>query len=75
MTTVADYVAVIDINRTDDELLDLCAQRGVAFVPFFAIAGARREAGAARDHDAAVPVGGHADGCHRPVIGQTHVHE
>jgi pyridoxine 4-dehydrogenase len=44
----------IDINRTDDELLKTCAQRGVAFVPFFAIAGAQREAGATSDHTEAV---------------------
>ena len=41
----------IDTNRTDDELLRLCAQRGVAFVPFFAIAGTQREAGPTRDHN------------------------
>jgi pyridoxine 4-dehydrogenase len=44
----------IDNNRTDDGLLKLCAERGVAFVPFFALAGARREAGAAGDHSEAV---------------------
>lgn len=44
----------IDTNRTDDELLKICAQRGVAFVPFFAIAGAQREAGAIRDHNEAI---------------------
>ncbi|GAA3233800.1 aldo/keto reductase [Dactylosporangium siamense] len=44
----------IDINRTDDELVRICAQRGVAFVPFFAIAGAQREAGATHDHDEAI---------------------
>jgi pyridoxine 4-dehydrogenase len=41
-------------NRADDALLKLCAQRGVAFVPFFALAGARREAGAVGDHAEAV---------------------
>ncbi|GGR52592.1 oxidoreductase [Actinoplanes ianthinogenes] len=35
--------------RGDDELLRVCGERGIAFVPFFAIAGTRREAGAARD--------------------------
>jgi aryl-alcohol dehydrogenase-like predicted oxidoreductase len=44
----------IDTNRTDDELLKLCAQRGVAFVPFFAIAGTQREAGPTRDHNEAI---------------------
>jgi pyridoxine 4-dehydrogenase len=44
----------IDINRTDDELLKTCAARGVAFVPFFAIAGTQREAGATGDHNEAI---------------------
>jgi pyridoxine 4-dehydrogenase len=44
----------IDHNRTDDELLKMCAERGVAFVPFFAIAGAQREAGATDDHNEAI---------------------
>ncbi len=44
----------IDVKRTDDALVDVCAARGIAFVPFFAIAGAQREAGAAADHSAAV---------------------
>ncbi|MFJ2635234.1 oxidoreductase [Streptomyces sp. NPDC087422] len=30
----------------DDDFLDLCGEQGVAFVPFFAIAGAGRESGA-----------------------------
>jgi pyridoxine 4-dehydrogenase len=44
----------IDHNRTDDELVTTCAERGVAFVPFFAIAGAHREAGATDDHNEAI---------------------
>jgi aryl-alcohol dehydrogenase-like predicted oxidoreductase len=40
----------IDNNRGDDELLRVCGERGIAFVPFFAIAGAQREAGAAETH-------------------------
>jgi pyridoxine 4-dehydrogenase len=40
----------IDTNRGDDELLKICGERGVAFVPFFAIAGPQREAGAAESH-------------------------
>jgi aryl-alcohol dehydrogenase-like predicted oxidoreductase len=44
----------IDHNRTDDELLKTCAQQGIAFVPFFAIAGAQREAGATDDHTEAI---------------------
>jgi pyridoxine 4-dehydrogenase len=41
-------------NRKDEALLRACGERGIAFVPFFAIAGAGREAGAGADHDAAV---------------------
>ncbi|MFB9238862.1 aldo/keto reductase [Plantactinospora siamensis] len=44
----------VDHNRGDDDLLRACAERGIAFVPFFALAGSRREAGAATDHGAAV---------------------
>ncbi|HET7386126.1 MAG TPA: aldo/keto reductase [Nocardioidaceae bacterium] len=44
----------LDFKREDDDLLRLCERRGVAFVPFFALAGARRAAGSATDHDAAV---------------------
>jgi pyridoxine 4-dehydrogenase len=44
----------LDSNRKEDALLRTCGERGIAFVPFFAIAGARREAGAAADHDEAV---------------------
>jgi aryl-alcohol dehydrogenase-like predicted oxidoreductase len=41
-------------NRADDELLRACGERGVAYVPFFALAGAGREAGASADHSDAV---------------------
>ncbi|MEV0809203.1 aldo/keto reductase [Micromonospora sp. NPDC050200] len=44
----------IDNRGDQDALLRECGARGVAYVPFFALAGARREAGAAADHDAAV---------------------
>jgi pyridoxine 4-dehydrogenase len=44
----------IDTHRSDDEFVKICAKRGVAFVPFFAIAGAKREAGAITDHSEAV---------------------
>jgi aryl-alcohol dehydrogenase-like predicted oxidoreductase len=44
----------LDRHRIDDEFLSICGERGVAFVPFFAIAGARREAGAITDHSEAV---------------------
>jgi pyridoxine 4-dehydrogenase len=41
-------------NRASAEVLAACRERGVAFVPFFAIAGDRREAGACDRHDEAV---------------------
>jgi aryl-alcohol dehydrogenase-like predicted oxidoreductase len=44
----------IDTHRTEDELVAVCGERGVAFVPFFAIAGSTREAGAASAHSEAV---------------------
>ncbi|MER7334315.1 MULTISPECIES: aldo/keto reductase [unclassified Micromonospora] len=44
----------LDANRWADDLLRVCGERGVAFVPFFAIAGAGRETGAADEHDDAV---------------------
>jgi pyridoxine 4-dehydrogenase len=44
----------VDLNRHDDELVRVCGARGVAYVPFFAIAGTRREAGATADHGDAV---------------------
>jgi pyridoxine 4-dehydrogenase len=40
----------LDIRR-DDELVPACADRGIAFVPFFAIAGTGREDGAGDAHD------------------------
>ncbi|GAA0475519.1 oxidoreductase [Paractinoplanes deccanensis] len=43
----------LDLRR-DHDLVRECAARGIAFVPFFAIAGPRREAGATTDHDEAV---------------------
>ncbi len=36
----------LDASRTNDALVDACGQRGIAFVPFFAIAGTGRELGA-----------------------------
>jgi pyridoxine 4-dehydrogenase len=44
----------VDLRRDDDELLRICGERGIAFVPFFAIAGAPREQGAATDHSEAI---------------------
>ncbi|WP_433385019.1 aldo/keto reductase [Micromonospora sp. KLBMP9576] len=40
----------LDTNRWADELLRVCGERGIAFVPFFAIAGQGREAGAGDEH-------------------------
>ena len=44
----------IDSSRENDAFLQVCAERGIAFVPFFAIAGTTREGGAATNHTAAV---------------------
>lgn len=44
----------IDTSRQDDAFIQTCADRGIAFVPFFAIAGTSRETGAASNHPAAV---------------------
>ena len=57
-TAIAPVVGVqnsyaIDIRR-DDDLVQACADRGIAFVPFFAIAGPGREDGAGENHDEAV---------------------
>ncbi|MCU7728766.1 aldo/keto reductase [Actinoplanes sp. KI2] len=41
-------------QRRSAELLRVCGERGIAFVPFFAIAGAGREAGPSGEHDEAV---------------------
>jgi aryl-alcohol dehydrogenase-like predicted oxidoreductase len=44
----------IDLRRDQDELITFCADRGIAYTPFFAIAGSSREGGATTDHSAAV---------------------
>jgi pyridoxine 4-dehydrogenase len=44
----------VDLRRDEDALIRLCADRGIAYVPFFAIAGESREGGAAADHSEAV---------------------
>ncbi|MEU5943323.1 aldo/keto reductase [Micromonospora sp. NPDC047548] len=44
----------IDNRGDQDALLRECGARGVAYVPFFALAGARREAGAAAEQNTAV---------------------
>jgi aryl-alcohol dehydrogenase-like predicted oxidoreductase len=40
----------VDTNRGDDDLVRTCGERGIAFVPFFALAGSHRESGATADH-------------------------
>jgi aryl-alcohol dehydrogenase-like predicted oxidoreductase len=47
---VAPVVAVsnryaVDFGRVNDELLESCGEQGIAFVPFFALTGERREVG------------------------------
>ena len=44
----------IDVGRISDPVVTACAQRGIAFVPFFSIAGDRREQGAAPEPNARV---------------------
>jgi pyridoxine 4-dehydrogenase len=44
----------LDTHRDDDTFLRLCGERGVAYVPFFAIAGSAREGTATTDHSDAV---------------------
>ncbi len=56
---IAEVVCVqnsysLDHNRADDAMVQTCAERGVAFVPFFAIAGTQREAGGNTSHGDAV---------------------
>ncbi|MDH6123475.1 oxidoreductase [Kitasatospora sp. GP82] len=58
--TIAPVVCVqnsygLDWRRADESgLVDLCQEQGIAFVPFFAISGLRREAAAAQEQDARV---------------------
>jgi aryl-alcohol dehydrogenase-like predicted oxidoreductase len=44
----------VDQRRDEDALISSCADHGIAYVPFFAIAGSSREGGATTDHSAAV---------------------
>ncbi|MFC0505765.1 aldo/keto reductase [Micromonospora costi] len=44
----------VDAYREDDGFVRLCGERAIAYVPFFALAGTRREAGAAGEENAAV---------------------
>ncbi|KES06016.1 aldo/keto reductase [Streptomyces toyocaensis] len=58
--TVAPVVCVqnsygLDWRRADETgLVDLCQEQGIAFVPYFAVSGLRREAAAGRERDARV---------------------
>jgi len=58
--TIAPVVCVqnsygLDWRRADESgLVDLCREQGIAFVPFFAVSGLRREAAAAQEQDARV---------------------
>ncbi|MEV1069219.1 oxidoreductase [Streptomyces sp. NPDC050263] len=58
--TIAPVVSVqnsygLDWRRADESgLVDLCGEQGIAFVPFFAVSGLRREAAADQEHDARV---------------------
>jgi aryl-alcohol dehydrogenase-like predicted oxidoreductase len=58
--TIAPVVCVrnsygLDWRRADvGGLVDLCREQGIAFVPFFAISGPRREAAATQEQDARV---------------------
>jgi aryl-alcohol dehydrogenase-like predicted oxidoreductase len=44
----------VDNNRADDEMVRVCAERGIAFVPFFALAGSERESGQSPDQSRAL---------------------
>ncbi|MGW4520571.1 oxidoreductase [Amycolatopsis sp. NPDC004378] len=57
--TIAPVVCVqnsygLGYRSRQDEFVDLCGEQGIAFVPFFAIAGAGREAGAGNGEHAEV---------------------
>ncbi|MFE7568195.1 aldo/keto reductase [Streptomyces sp. NPDC057539] len=58
--TIAPVVCVqnhysLEWRRADElGLVDLCRERGIAFVPYFAVSGLRREAAAVQEHDARV---------------------
>lgn len=44
----------VDAYREQDDVVRLCGERGIAFVPFFALAGTGREAGASTEQGEAV---------------------
>jgi pyridoxine 4-dehydrogenase len=54
---IAPVVAVqnrfgVDFGRVNDEMLRLCGEQGIAFVPFFAVTGTGRERGGLAGNDA-----------------------
>lgn len=54
---IAPVVAVqnrygVDFGRINDEMLSICGSQGIAFVPFFALAGTGREIGGVAHNDA-----------------------
>jgi aryl-alcohol dehydrogenase-like predicted oxidoreductase len=51
VTAVSNRYAV-DFGRVNDELLNVCGAQGIAFVPFFALAGEGRETGGVAASDA-----------------------
>lgn len=54
VVSVQNRYAVDRPDPVDDEVLRLCGERGIAFVPFYAVAGQAGEAGATTAHDDAV---------------------
>jgi len=61
---IAPVVAVqnrygIDVGRVNDNLLRVCGQRDIAFVPFFALVGESREAGGVASNDAVLALARH----------------
>ena len=46
----------VDFGRVNDEVLRLCGEQGIAFVPFFTVTGAGREAGGVSDNEALLAV-------------------
>lgn len=52
----------VDYRRANDEVIRACEARGVAFVPFFALAGEAREGGADGRHSRALEVVAEAHG-------------
>jgi aryl-alcohol dehydrogenase-like predicted oxidoreductase len=58
---IAPVVAVqnrygVGFGRVNDEILDLCGEQGIAFVPFFAVTGAGREVGGVATDDAVLAI-------------------